>query len=164
MEKKRSVGVTVIGIIMLIYSLLWLGGNFILCLPYKMVVTGPLILRILIVWAALFFEAVIKIMRFKQSGFLVGLIYLIASINILKLKKWARLLVVYFSGLMGLFYIFIVLSVFMAGYREGTLFNFSGDTAFVWGCGNLFWATPTFIPIFLFIIFLTRPKVREQFR
>jgi len=160
MENKRSVGITIVAVIMLIYSFLWLSANFILSLPFERGAHTPSIFRTLYLIATIFFAILIAIMRFKQIGFLLGLIYLIASINILKLKKWARLLAVYCSSLMGLFYIFILIVSFISGFTEG----FSGDTGFAWGMGFLVMMTPVFIPIFLFIIYFTRPKVKEQFR
>ena len=97
-------------------------------------------------------------------GFLVGLIYLISSINILKLKNWARVIAVYLSGLIGVRVFFIWSLVFIRLYKEGfaTLF-IGGDTSAAWGLGIVTWVTLIFLPAFLFLIFFTRPKVKRQF-
>lgn len=131
MEKKRSVGVKEVGVIVLLYSL-WL------------LVSG---------WRLP-----------SLDRLLLGLLYLIASINILRLKKWARKFILYLSGFIVASVIMIVLTLF---YRNISLI--SGPTELVRTTTREFtrmmmWnVIIPLLPSIFFFIFFTRPKVKALF-
>lgn len=142
-EKKMSAGVIVISIILLIYSL-WLVGffvNFLVLVGYRLFgsINPPY----------LYFPELVRgeIVLFLKS--VTGLIYLIASINILRLKNWARIITVRLSRLV------IFVAVIFVGVN---LFSI-GQYAIL----LLIHLLPIIMISLLFMIFFTRPKVKEQF-
>ncbi len=136
MEKKRSVVVMVCGIIILFYSFYLLRDG-----------VEPLFRfhRLTL------FDRVRMIMSpIPLSTLLPGLIYLVAGLGILRMKKWGRLLAIYFSILFLLFMLYVVVVVAFedpAGIEMPPL-------VFI----MQFW------PSLSFLIFLSLPKVKEQFK
>ena len=131
MNKRRSIGITSVGILMLMYSLWFLGGiifDYSEFLPESMLFFTP------------------SDFMNSQGGWflppLIGIIFFIFSIGILKLKDWARKFTVYFSAL-----IFFLSSILL----------FSGG-----GIGML--VIIPFLPSVIFLIFFTRTKIKEQFK
>ena len=147
MEKKRSAGVTVCGIMMISYSLwLFIAAGItpvsyffyrFLPTPFKMALKISAGLPLITLW--------------------ISLIYLVPSIGILKLKNWARLFTVYFTILLLLpcIYVLAILTIFtIKGGLEGPA---------VIGYLPIFFVLPI-MPFIIPLIYLTRPKVKEQFK
>ena len=137
MEKKRSVGVTVFGIVMMLYSFeglrfslrMWFGllrHSY----NYKLFIPKEYILMTMII-----------------------LIYFIATLGVLRLKKWGRVLAVYSSIFSCIFYVTMEL--------RNLFTNF--DT--IYYPSKLFFYLSSFYLILplIFLIFFTRPKVKRAF-
>jgi hypothetical protein len=124
--KSRSAGVTVVGIIMVMYSLICLviSANSVLQTPGFFLDIGT------IIWITYFV--------------LSGSIYFISSINILRLKNWARVTAVSYS--------FLILALKVLLIYSTT----SGMLTILY--------LPFYVFNLLFLIFFTRPKIKEQFR
>ena len=135
MEKKRSAGVMIISIIMLMYSL-WFVGDMLIETPGILFSPSDL--------------------YNSQGGWFmspfVGLIYFISSLGIVKLKEWARKLAVYFSALISFLIVILIILVFNAAFQGECL------------PGVELLLIPMFSPSVIFLIYLTRPKVKEQFK
>ena len=147
MEKKKSVGVTIFGIIMLIHSLWFLGGMlcevFYYSIPVGMRFYGEVMEFYRLTFYILWFMFPVTIPIF--------LIYLIASINILRFRNWARVLALHISGLIGIISGFLYFSMCS---------KTSSDHVVV----LLFFFFLYFFPCVLFFYYFTRPKVKEQFK
>lgn len=132
MEKKRSVGITIIAWFSII--------GFILSLPI-----------------ALNFNLLIGLYRNIYFAYFMILytiifnsLYVIAAVNLLKLKDWARRLMILWH-IIG-FPIRIINEFFM----KKQLNNNSAMT--------VFFVSVTSVLVLIIIYYLTRPKVKEQFR
>lgn len=150
MEKKRSVGVTVIGIVMLLYSLLVL---------ILFALRSPFYLRSCI---SNFFRPAIILLLVRK---LMLLLYFIAGIGILRVKSWGRYLALFVSILLLLFAIgdFLPATISIIKNPEGACdVGWCGIVGilllFVISAISLF-----FVPV-LCLFYLTRPKVKERFR
>ena len=105
---------------------------------------------------------------------LFWLIYLISSFNILRLREWARILAVRFSGFV------VIISILCLYDIIKTPANYFNDESLTFISPQLQAIIPEdpflkaiFIPIFIFApvlictlfwFFFTRPKVKEQFK
>ncbi len=88
---------------------------------------------------------------------LPGLIYLIASVGILRMKNWSRLLVIYFSILLLLLIFYVAICIIPGIIRR----DFEGSAGI--GLLPLILIIPL-LPSLLFLIFFSLPKVKEQFK
>jgi len=137
MEKKRSVGVTVFGIIMIIVGILGILSSL---------VGGSMICSIAGVKPHAIFLGV---------GFLfttIGIMYLIGGFGVLSLKPWARNLTLLLSSFNSILIILMLL---------GTVKVIVKDPIAILYC------IPQILLLFLLIgiiYFFTRPKVKEQFK
>ncbi len=154
MDNKRPVGVTIIGIVLLIYSIwLLIASDLIYFLPI------PTIRKSI----AIFVRAPLSSFFFFFRGAplitgSVAIVYLVCSIGILSLKNWARLLTIYFSTLLTLPCVYATLVIIIAQIKG----ELEGPGAI--GYGFLILILIPFIPFLIPLIFLTRPKVKEQFK
>lgn len=146
MEKKRSTGVTVVGIALIAYCLwLLLASGFVWPLTHFVNVTLPFLKRPMMV-----FRGVPLMTRS------VAVVYLCCAVGILSLKKWAHLLFLCFTGLLMIPSIHVVVTLIVAaakGELEG-----AGAIALLSLLGVF--------PYLLFLIpavFLLLPQVRRQF-
>jgi len=147
-EKKRSVGVTIVGITMLIYSLWLLYGFFSMVVLYisfkyhieKLSKVIPAAVFRLLYGNSYTFGIFYNL---DYVALLGGLIYLISGIGLLRLRNWSRIVAVYFSAIL------IATLIFITAILRLTLMK------------TLIVALP--LPL-LFLILLTRPQVKEQFR
>lgn len=92
MEKKRSVGVKVVGIIMFIYAFWLLSGGILKTVPsfyISYIRFAPILIKKIFLFTGL-----------PLVALLAGLIYLVSSIGILRFKNWGRLLAIYFTTLL----------------------------------------------------------------
>lgn len=148
--KKRSVGVTVLGVVILLYSFFNLVHdiNFLLFVLIK----RPCGSHCVSFFSPRFLLA--------HSEILVLLCFFIASIGILRVKKWGRILVLYTSILLLLYNIkhfrmcFYMLNETNVWFLRLLLILF-----IVIVFGALLFALPV-----LSLYFFTRSKVKEQFR
>jgi len=137
MEKKRSVGVTIFGIIVIIVSIFEILSGF---------VGGTMICLVAGVKPHAIFIGVMFLFT------MIGIMYLIGGFGILSLKYWARnliLLVSFFKSIL------IILSLFL------------GIKVVIKEPAAALYFIPQIIVLFLLIsilYFLTRPKVKEQFK
>ena len=143
MEKKRSVGIMICGVIMLFYSLYLLRNSTMAFFNFKNL---PLFYRVRMVMRPVCLITLLP-----------GLIYLIASVGILRMKNWSRLLIIYFSILLLLLIFYVAISIIPGIIRR----DFEGPAAI--GLLPLVLIIPL-LPSLLFLIFFTRPKVKEQFK
>jgi len=136
MEKKRSKGVTVFGILLICSPLIISLVAVILLLTFTSI---PL---------KFFLKATIKTWMSNYS-ILIFLAKIFLGVGVLKLKEWARKLVIVFAGV-GLF---------------GLLINcyIKSDIIFTDNL-TLVIMLLSFIEVSLFLYFFTRPKVKEQFK
>jgi len=143
MEKKRSVGVTRMGIIMLLYALLLLLGVTIMIQPIR-----P--------WSA----------GILAGAILLGIIYLVSSIGILATRNWGRVLAVYLSAFLLLPIVIItiwILVSIISGYVERGGGG-PGSEVIAFPMLALTISLPFILPPLMFFYFFTRPKVKEQFK
>lgn len=134
MEKKRSIGVTIVGKIFLTLSFLYLFAILVLCL------TGPgLIHRRVIPSSRVLILVLMLLGIFSILSFIIGR-------SLLRLKKWAlflAIIVTVFHGLAS----FISIFTDWHGLNEELILRIG-----ICICG---WSI---------FYFLTRPKVKEQFK
>jgi len=145
MGKKRSIGVIVAGVTMLIYSI-WL-----------LIASGLIHPVTRFVFIILPIKCIVILFRgIPLVTGLVSVVYLFCGIGILSLKKWARLTSIYLAILLLIpsVYILIVLTI---SALKGELEGPAGISLLA-----LFAVIP-YLPFLIPLIFLTRPKVREQF-
>lgn len=145
-KKKRSVGVTIVGIIAIIYGI----NHCIFSLPLV-----PM------------FSSSIRQGHFYQFPlivlYLMPLIYIVVGINILRLKNWARILGIYAALLT------IILSLWQSMGTAGGFLRFfvnlgKESHSDIFPNSELFFTSYFTIPALLFLLFLIRPKVKEQFK
>ena len=118
MEKKRSVGVTIFGWLYIVLAVL----------SFLPAIGG------ILEWQGWFYVI---------SLFIEGALFLIIGVNILRLKNWVRIFLIWLN--------FILMGYFIIG-------TFFWEPRLLMGIVSL-------CPILLGInYFLTRPKVKEQFR
>lgn len=176
--KKRAKSIIVVGVIMLIYSLwlcigsLFLSGMWPRFLLFSRIHSFYQYLHPILRLSLTFRQPIFCYHRGSLTwhyylslpllfgGGLVGLIYLISSINILRFKNWGRVLGVYFSAL-----ILLSLTVkFICGIIIEPEILAPGN--FLYGFPFVLFAIiiPFILPSLLFLFFFTRPKVKEQFK
>lgn len=141
MDKKRSIGVTIFGIIVTLF-----GG-----LP----IVGLLILFLVSIGK----DDIVKILTLKNDSisqtlflFLAYLFFLISGIGILKLKNWARVILI------------TLISINFIASLIGLCFSIIKALK---GNINLFYIISAFISLLIFVFvvyFFTRPKVKGQFK
>lgn len=151
--QKWSIGIKVFGIIMLFYSL-WLSSNFYFTRHPVEFYKIPLILRLLCAHSLL-------MNKYSFLTLLIILIYLISSINILKLKNWARVLSVISSGILVSVMSLFILILFMS--KSGFLGPEYKEN-FAWVLMPIYDSIKHFFPAFLFLFFFIHPKVKERFK
>jgi len=137
MEKKRSVGVTIVGVLMFLFSLFSIFFG-------------------MTVFPSSWLEFHYRIVKFLIL--ISGLVYGVGSIfifinrfSIFRLKKGARKLTIYYS---------IILSIYFIPYL---IFLFAYPDPSGWGKAMALLFSPWIIFPLFFIIFFTRPKVKALF-
>ena len=130
MEKRRSIGVMIFGILLLLFAVFPIG---------------------------VLIRALINPVYAVRPGavamyFAMAVMLAILSLGILKFKNWARVVCICMAWIWGI-------SVIAVGFTLGPDLS-SEPTDFVI-LGVLFYALCVFGPV---IFFLTRPKVKEQFK
>ena len=101
-----------------------------------------------------FLPRVLLYCQFRRINFtadflviLTSVPFIVASIGILKLKNWARIFCIYWVALIGLYFCYLCLSVGYLSLRS-----------------ILEALVVSVIPAIVIIFYLTRPKVKEQFK
>jgi len=136
MEKKRSIGLIMVRLVMLILSLFSFYLGFIL--PQAVFLEWYTIVAVLLILGA-------------------GLIYFIGSVFWFRLNRWAgRIIIGYSIALLSYFTLFILASI-LVGF-------FSDDTC-GWGWVQVLQIvlSPYIIFPLFFIFFFTRPSMKKQF-
>lgn len=143
MDKKKSVGVTIASIVMLFLSLLC----FYISYTFRRVVYD-------IGLGRQYFD-VPQLLYCILWG-LTALIYCISSINILRLKDWARTIIIRYSAFIIIILIlYILLAIITPSHDpcgKGWVYFFL-----------LYYISPIVLLSLIFLIFFTRPKVKRQF-
>jgi hypothetical protein len=144
-EKKRSVGVTVFGIIGLLLSL------------FHLIFVG-LSLRLLIESVQLKF-LLIRFLPTAVAGFFLG----ICAIFVLRLRNWARIM-----------YLISIPVIVLIAYWSCRFLNIMGYFVYDWTLAYKLWkfsgsalillGTINIFHFLAALVFFTRPKVKEQFR
>lgn len=153
MEKKRSVGVMVVGTTMLIFGLL--------CFFLAMKEISSYTFQ----WDSISHNLTVNIPLILMS--LSGLIFIMSSSYLLRLRNWARKLSIWYSVILLIYSIpymlFFMGSSLVAYQKELThspFYKVTGDfRMFV-----ALFSSPFVIFPLIFIFQLTRPKAKEQFR
>ena len=142
MEKKRSKGVTIIG-----NYHKWFLGVFGICV-------GSFILAMLIMPSETYLETLKESGRTLSGNRIAAVHFLILSVisfilgkNLLLLKKWTRKVTIYFT-------FYCLLASVTTNINSALSFELRSVV-------NIFFSMATSIAI---IFYLTRPKVKEQFR
>ena len=155
MEKKRSVGVTAVG------TMLILWGTCVLCSSLL-----PIFLNKLpILWTLADLPTHLKLLISA-----LGLVYAILGFNILSLKSWARRTIVFLSSIIwvpiALFVVSPFLIMFLDAMEGLEVVNPLRQDAFgfVWFLALGAALVICFSPLLIALIFLTRPKVKKQFK
>ena len=155
MTKQKSKEITIAGNAVWIYGLLFLIGGLRIISPGLIANNLPDIFM-------MFFSLFSFLMHRPFLSLPLGLIYIILGVNILQFKNWSRVFIIVISALIGLYCLYLCVQLFVLLWKDG--FEFSGDNRFsfnfIWWRGII----PFFlIPSFLFLIFFTRSKIKEQF-
>jgi len=155
MEKKRSIGVTIVAILLVSYSIWILPRLFHILLTGAFRIPDPV----------LHLSPTTQFLRFTVDV-VFNFLILIGAIGVFLLKSWARKLTLYTASL-------FALSHLAWGICSSLLFPvFVKQRNLGQGLPDSFFALETFIvgvmPIVCFfafaVYFFTRPKVKEQFR
>jgi len=142
MEKKRSVGITIVGTIKIFISILFL-LFFIFVVLVSSSLTDSSIKQPL-------FNSLFEVIIFV-CVVIFGLVYLINSVFIFKLNKFSRRISIFLDVIM------IMLIAFLSFIEPPGYFKKPDLLTFI--ISSLLW---TFFIYFIF--YLTRPKVKELFR
>ena len=145
MERKRSVGVTIVSIIMFLSGLL---SFYIACILRDVYHLWPFEIRMRNFFSPYIFGSTFFI--------LTALIYCVSSLYILRLKNWARTIIVRYST----FFVIVLFLYFPVIERTPALGDLLGMSSFLLSC----FISPLVLFSLIFLIFFTRPKVKEQFR
>ncbi len=136
MAKKRSVGVTVFGIVAIIISVLHV-------LPCILILTTTYQIRL---------GDIILVISIALIGFAFGF----SGIFLLRLKNWARILFMFQM---------VYLAVILIAFRPFCFLMWLMKSGIEDCLKSLFaWLVCLVLPCSIFIYFFTRPKVKEQFR
>ena len=131
MGKKRSVGITAFGVVMFLFSIFSIFYGLIF-FPRPLLELSERIARLLILVS--------------------GIVYFMDSIFIFKLRKRARILIIYYSIFLLFYFIPLFLNYIFYEWDPG-----------LWKEVIAISISPYIIFPLFFIIFFTRPKVKEQF-
>jgi len=147
MKEERSIGVTISGLLMLIVGLL----IFLLSSPGSLIGLPAAIYFM--------FTRLTLIPILSHVPALTGIVWFIAGCNVLRIKNWARVLIIYYSIFLSIISL-IVITWFMVAMIS------SGMRFYETEIGGVFMIV-AFIFLMIssiFIIFFTRFKVKEQFK
>ncbi len=162
MEKKRpSRGIVIYAALSIVGSILHISGAWdkIFENVSKIGVTDPGALDILDDIFTRLFRATPAIIKTRMIGRLIGgIIGLVIAVGIIRLKEWARKTIIVLYCIV-LIYILLSVPQWIGYYAE----MFKGKLwlgYYLFGCMLL--VSVASLPIFIY--FLTRPKVKEQFK
>lgn len=150
--------VKITGIVMLLYGLYLLLGNTIGYLQTfhivnEFITSSPLKFFML---PFLFFTFAVRSKPLLLLSLLVGLIYTVSGLAILRKKNWGKVLALSLSFLLSLPISFVFVSIIIAQIRGGLG---SGEEAM--GYGLLIMLLLTYLPSLLFLIFLPFLEIKE---
>lgn len=149
--RKRSIGVTFIGGVMLIGGLFTLLGSFAPRLSSRL--PGLFLLKCFYFPLAFFFGSFLV----GPLAFSLGLFYFLIGVGILRLKNWARFGAIYLSGLAA---VVITVKLINLIFCYATTSSYSRVYLPAGITGHLF----LLILYSLVIVFFTRCKVKGQFK
>jgi hypothetical protein len=151
MEKKRSKGVTVLAWAMLSCGLLFLVIFLLPLLHVKPTLANK---------ESVFMYLIDILQGFNLTPVInvpLGLLYLLLSINILRLRNWSRIITVWLS-------VFIILPNAWYWFACFGVLPSEGGESLSWAAILFVPLIPLFLVSVLCLIFFTRPQVKAQFK
>lgn len=140
MEKKRSLGVTIFGFLVVLPSLLFWISQFRELIERDMGIGGDKEFWLEYIYAGIF-------------GIFISAFFILLCIGILRLKNWARLIYLCYVWIIQLTF-----AIFLFGFSYNDILNTRSPLGVK--ISSAIFLVYTILPI----IFFTRPKVKEQFK